>query len=388
MRFLSLGKVDKNIIPIIVGCVFCILSRLVFLFPGDSKLLDHAIISNILVSISYFFTIIPFLILKYRTNNKHKIESIKNNDLEDMEDKDMEDKPTITQKDITKGKWLYIFLYNFIDFVQGIIIMYVIGLKSNYWILNIFITSIFYYLIFKIKLYKHHYLSMILIIVIGIILDLVLENLQYDINELKFVLLRLLREILYSSTIVLIKYLFEKKFCSIYEISLSNGIMNAILFIILAIFDYYFFKLDNFIEYFDKFGNQEILVIIGLMITQLGLYICTLIINKTNSPCHVFIIFVFGQLAYYVDFSKISKIFIIVCLLLILFMLLIFNEIIEINCFGLEKNTKKNIMKRARTESDDLLINNIKLIKDEEEKDFEENEHDAIELDEEKKLEE
>ena len=381
MRFLSLGKVDKNIIPIIVGCVFCILSRLVFLFPGDSKLLDHAIISNILVSISYFFTIIPFLILKYRTNNKHKIESIKNNDLEDMEDK-----PTITQKDITKGKWLYIFLYNFIDFVQGIIIMYVIGLKSNYWILNIFITSIFYYLIFKIKLYKHHYLSMILI---GIILDLVLENLQYDIvNELKFVLLRLLREILCSSNDVLIKYLFEKKFCSIYEISLSNGIINTSLYIILAIFDHYFFKLDNFSEYFKKFNIHELLVMIGLMVTQLGLNICILIINKTYSPCHIFIIFVFGQLAYYVDFSKISKIFIIVCLLLILFMLLIFNEIIEINCFGLEKNTKKNIIKRARTESDNLLINNIKLIKDNEEEDFEENELDAIELDEEKKPEE
>ena len=227
---------------------------------------------------------------------------------------------------------------------------------------------------------------MILIIAIGIILDLVLLNLQHDIvNELKFVLLRLLREILHSLNFVVNKYLFEKKFCSIYEISLSNGIMNTLLYIILAIFDYYFFELDNFIEYFDKFGNQEILAIIGLMITQLGQYICILIINKTLSPCHIFIIFVFGQLAYYVDFSKISKIFIIICLLLILFMLLIFNEIIEINFFGLEKNTKKNIMKRARTESDNLLINNIKLIKDKEEENFEENELDAIELDEEKK---
>ena len=118
---------------------------------------------------------------------------------------------------------------------------------------------------------------------------------------------------------------------------------------------------------------------IGLMITQLGLNLCILIINKTNTPCHIFIIYVFGQFAYYVDFSKIS-IIIIICLLLILFMSLIFNEIIEINCFGFEKNTKKNIMKRSRIESVDLLINNSKLIKDREEVDFEENEPDAIEL--------
>ena len=61
-------------------------------------------------------------------------------------------------------------------------------------------------------------------------------------------------------------------------------------------------------------------------------------------------------------------------------MSLIFNEIIEINCFGFEKNTKKNIMKRSRMESVDLLINNSKLIKDKEEVDFEENEPDTIEL--------
>ena len=375
MRFLSLGKVDKNIISIIVGCIFCFFSRLLFRFPGDSDLFDHNIITNLLVSISYFFTIIPFLILKYRSKNKHKLESIKNNDLEDMEDI-----PTITQKDITKGKLLYIFLYNFIDFVQGIIIMYSIELKSNYWILNIFIASVFYYLIFKIKLYKHHYLSMILIIVIGIILDLVLENLQYDIvNELKFVLLRLLSEILFSLNFVLIKYLFEKKFCSIYEISLSNGIINTSLYIILAIFDHYFFKLDNFGEYFEKFNIHELLVMIGLMITQLGLNLCILIINKTNTPCHIFIIYVFGQFAYYVDFSKIS-IIIIICLLLILFMSLIFNEIIEINWFGFEKNTNKNIIKRARMESVDLLNLDMKLIKDKEGVDNEENELDIIEL--------
>ena len=37
-------------------------------------------------------------------------------------------------------------------------------------------------------------------------------------------------------------------------------------------------------------------------------------------------------------------------MLIILFILLIFNEIIEINCCGLQKNTKKNIIKRAEIE--------------------------------------
>ena len=220
---------------------------------------------------------------------------------------DSEDNSTVAPKDITKGKWLYIFLYNFIELVQSIILIYSIELKSNYWILDIFITCIFYYFIFKIKLYKHHYFSMIIIIIIGIILDLVRENLQYDIkNNLIFILLRLLRETLVSLNDVHAKYLFDKKFCLIYEISLSNGIMNTFLYIILAIFDHYFIQFDDFSKYFDEFNIKELSVIIGLMVTQLGLYLCILIVNKANTPCHIFIIFVFGQLAYYIDFSKIS----------------------------------------------------------------------------------
>jgi len=375
MKFLSLGKIDKNIIPITVGCIFCFLSRLLFRFTEDSALFEHSILSNIIISISYIFTIIPFLILKYRTYNKQKKENIQNNDLEDSEDNS-----TVEQKDITKGKWLYIFLYNFIELVQSIILIYSIELKSNYWILDIFITCIFYYFIFKIKLYKHHYFSMIIIIIIGIILDLVRENLQYDIkNNLIFILLRLLRETLVSLNDVHAKYLFDKKFCLIYEISLSNGIMNTFLYIILAIFDHYFIQFDDFSKYFDEFNIKELSVIIGLMVTQLGLYLCILIVNKANTPCHIFIIFVFGQLAYYIDFSKISILFM-VCLLLILFMSLIFNEIIEINCFGFEKNTKKNIEKRARMESNDLLVLDIQLIKDKEEVDLEENDLDSTEL--------
>ena len=209
---------------------------------------------------------------------------------------------------------------------------------------------------------------------------MICENLQDDITKnFGIVLLKLLRETIYSSNYALVKYLFEKKFCSIYEISLSNGILGLLFLIILSIFDHYFFKYDDFSKYFDKFNIKELLVMIILMITQLGLYLCILIIIKANTPCHVFIIFVFGQLAYYVDFSKNSILFM-VFLLLILFMSLIFNEIIEINCFGFEKNTKKNIEKRARMESNDLLVLDIKLIKDKEQVDLEENDLDSTEL--------
>ena len=182
------------------------------------------------------------------------------------------------------------------------------------------------------------------------IIDLVLGNLQKDISEHYLLLLmRFLREILYSFHDVIDKYIMEKKFGSIYEIALYTGIINILLLGIFSVLDYYFFGLDDLPKYFNNFNGTELLVIFGVMITQLGLYLCLIITNKNYTPCHLFIIFVFGQLAYYIDFSGIS-IIIIFCLILILFFSLIFNEIIEINFFGLSDNTKKNIIQRAQNE--------------------------------------
>ena len=194
-----------------------------------------------------------------------------------------------------------------------------------------------------------------LIILTGIILDLILGNLQNDINDyfLSF-LLSLSREIIYSLHEVVNKYLMEKKFCSVYEIIFFNGLIELILFSVFSIFDHFFFKFDNFKEYFNNFNIIELLVILGTIITQLGLNICIFFTNKKNTPCHIFIIYVFGKFAYYLIHS-INSVLIIIILLFILFLSLIFTEIIEINCFGLSKFTKRNIIKRAEIEEEGSL---------------------------------
>ena len=105
-------------------------------------------------------------------------------------------------------------------------------------------------------------------------------------------------------------------------------------------------------EYFNKFNVKELFVIFGVIFTQLGINLTTLFTDKNNSPCHNFIIFVFGQFAYYINFQGYAPLFI-VCLIFILFFSLLFNEIIEINVCGLSYNTKRNIIIRADSE---LLI--------------------------------
>ena len=125
---------------------------------------------------------------------------------------------------------------------------------------------------------------------------------------------------------------------------------------VFSILDYHVFHLDNFKAYFDNFNVKELFILLGYCITQLGLYVGTLFTNRDNTPCHIFIVYVFGHLALYMDFS-VNSIAVIICLIFILFMSLIFNEIIEFNFCGLSDNTKKNIMLRLNDEDTDLQKN-------------------------------
>ena len=145
--------------------------------------------------------------------------------------------------------------------------LYSIEVKSNSWIWFISITTLFYHLLFPITLYKHHYLSIILIILTGITIDLIFGNLQFDVSHnLIQLLFRLMREIINSWNDVVNKYLMEKKYCSVYELSFYTGLINVILFGILSIFNIYYLKIDDFEEYINNFDQIELLVVIGFVI--------------------------------------------------------------------------------------------------------------------------
>ena len=113
------------------------------------------------------------------------------------------------------------------------------------------------------------------------------------------------------------------------------------------------------------------------MITQLGMDICIIITDKKDTPCHIFIIFVFGQLAYYINLKE-NLVLVIICLILILFFTLVFNEIIEINFWELSLNTKRNIINRAESDVDESFIVKNETLEENNEKD--DNTENLIEL--------
>ena len=351
MALINLGQIDKNLIPIFVGCIICFLNRLLNQYKG-TLLYKNIIITGIFISISRFLAVIPYIILRIKTKN-----------LENIDNKSINKKMikyiyTDNQKKIVRGKNVYIILTALIYLIQQMMFIATFEVKTNSWIWIILITSIFYYLIFKIKLYLHHVLSSILILLIGAIIDTILDNVINDINShLVLLIIKFIRETLFSLYNVMAKYVMEKKFVSVYEFSFYIGTISLILLIIFSIFDYAFFGIDDYEEYFTNYNGTEFLVMVGVIITQFGINLSSLFTVKNNSPCHTFIMFVFGQLAYYINLERYS-ILVIICLILILFLSLIFNEIIEINFCGLSKNTRRNIMLRAETEENLYITKN------------------------------
>ena len=355
MAFIGIGKIDKKVIPIIIASISCFLNRLLNKVK-DSTLYKNIIMTNICISSSKIFALIPFYILRKRTK------SITSNDIESLSSPSLKNKASRKyiyvngEKRIARGLYKFIFISALIFTINQVLYVVTLKVKTNTTTLDIVFTSIFYYLFLKVKLYRHHYLSMVLIIIAGVSIDLFLGNLQLDMTtQLGLFFLRVLRESMYSLSSVVDNYIMEKKFISEYVILLADGISTVILFLIFVIFDYNYFHIDKYDEYFEKFNFIELLIIFGEIITQFFLNLFLLITNKINTPCHCFIVFVFGHIAYYVDFSEKSSV--VICgLILILFLSFIFNEIIELNFLGLSFNTKRNIMKRVTKESEADII--------------------------------
>ena len=84
MAIISLGKLDKDFISVVVGCVACFLNRLLNQYDG-TLLFKNVILSNIFISISRFLTVIPYIILKIRSKRIKRISDVNNiytNDIE------------------------------------------------------------------------------------------------------------------------------------------------------------------------------------------------------------------------------------------------------------------------------------------------------------------
>ena len=231
MACISLGTIDKSLIVILIGSVFCFLNRLLSKIKEGKILFQSPILTNIYIAMSRFITVIPFIILTIKTKKK-----ITNIDIENLKKHTF--LYTNTIKEASKGKWKYILLSVLIYLVNSIFFVESFQIKTNCWIWYILIAALFHYMIFKVKLYRHHYITSILIILIGLTIDLITKNLQVEIVQQPWnLIMKFLHGVLFPLYNVMAKYVMDKFYVSVYEFSFYIGLFNLAILIIFSIFE-------------------------------------------------------------------------------------------------------------------------------------------------------
>ena len=169
----------------------------------------------------------------------------------------------------------------------------------------------------------------------------------YNKDEILFFILKFTKEILVPLNCTSAKYVMHKKFCSPYELCFTAGIFDLFLYSILLILSNYIPFFNTFSMDLDKLGLNDLFIFMLFVVIKLIYNLCIFITINNIKACHVLIIIVIGELAHYINLEKLNIYIFTIGFFIILFMTLLFNEIIELNCFGIQKNTKRNISQRA-----------------------------------------
>ena len=217
------------------------------------------------------------------------------------------------------------------------------------------------------KLHIHHLVSLVFIIIFGIVLNIIyFFQIKAEIELFFKIINTLIIEIIFSLEIVVSKYAIEIKLCSPYEICLFEGIFEiALNLILLIIFTYIPFSeikyiihceyegksyVDNFYQYFSKISLIEVISFILTLLGRLGFNLFCLLTLKYFSQSYIAICLIIGEACFAVYEEKIIWKIIVeyIIFAFLVFVILVLIELIEINCFGMQKNTQKNIRIRAK----------------------------------------
>ena len=360
MKLISIGQLDKNIFYPILGGIFNFIIKLILNYNGLTSLFNHSLMFCINTSLGMSLSFI--LLIVYRKKPKPVELPIPKN-----KGHSIELEYTNQYEEIRYHKFFYIILSSIIDFIITIITFhFYLKAKLNMWMLDILFIYLFSYLIFKMKLYKHHYISGSIIFIFGIILNII-DKRYRNIDDFT-PLIKLCCEFLLSFALVVIKYTMEKKYCSSFELCFYQGLITFILYTIVYILEQYFnFIGDNFMGYYDDFKNsitKETIMFLLIMLIQFFKNLFIFATVEKTTPFHYLIILVIGEFSSSIidNINIITVILKIICFCIIFFMILVFNEIIELNCFGLNTNTKKGISNRADMDNINKEMRNESII--------------------------
>ena len=178
-NIISFGKINRFLILILIGAIF---RALLTFMESKSENFDeenkHPIVYCMIYSLGLCLNFILLLIIKFRNKSAKKVEKEKT--IENILPLDKDNQKYIrisafthvhTMKISNKEKYLWILLISIIDYIRYVLFcIYWVNIKNyiNTWGFTIGFMSIFSYKILQIKLYRHHFLCIIIIIIEGI----------------------------------------------------------------------------------------------------------------------------------------------------------------------------------------------------------------------------
>ena len=348
LKCITLGKMNKFIFLVLLNSI---VYACLFNFEWNTIIFYyHPIGYLIIYSFGLCLSIFLLLINKIRSKRKRKkiISQEKNPYLINS---------TKIKEVAKKEKFLWILLVSVIDFILNIInncyINKILFLENNL-VFGILFLSLFSYKILNYKLYKHHYLTIIIVFICFLILTII-QFFSFK-NRLVFFILSIIdvgTMALYSLELTIVKYLMFSKYINSFEILFFQGSIELIFGTILLIITTKYNFIDNFWNYYYQIDKKEVIFLILLIIFNFIYHSLIITIIDILSPFFILFIPVISIVIYYFLFSSLGlknfpDVYKIFLYLLAFFVLLIFTEIIELNCFGLSYMTKRNIELRAK----------------------------------------
>ena len=276
---------------------------------------------------------------------------------------------------IRNHKYSYLFLISLLEFIARCTdIFYILFLNGPpirigevNWLISIdtFARIFFSKMILKNRLYKHHYFSIILII-IGLLSMSVCAFeaiINEELNNWPYFLFVCVKYLLLPLEDVINKILLTDEFLLPHYLMFWRGLFTLVFVGILSAI----VLIPHWVEfhYFDKFNGAweiAIQVIMKVLYTIFSFCkaFCLLKILDIFSPQHV----AFSNTAFSLyqlikcrtksEDNIFLTILDFIFLLVIVFATLVFNEALIINAFGLNQNTKKGFIKKANLELQDL----------------------------------
>ena len=364
---ISFGKINFKYAIVLIFFILKIIYANFIVYEYSEKINDNQLLDLLLTNFGCFLCVIPALISKKMYRKRvDSINSIKiNNNYSNFVNR-LYNKPyseSLTYKEI-----INLFIISVIELIIEFCYIFAniindYDYNEKYFFVEILIWFFFPSIFLKLTFYKHQYTAIIIITIIGLIKTSISSfiNKSFDYKTLILeIIIYTLNGIIYGY----LKGLMEYKLFSPYKCCYAIGLINSIFLIIMYFIVTYApcnleilceeeEHLDNVYSLFENINYKEILI---LMSYSLLCGIDAVLINSIMNNLtlyHILIVFHIEQFINKIVYleDKIERIATISYFIAELIFILVFLEIIEINCCKLNKDLKRNIEERAILEA-------------------------------------